>query len=145
MALSGEERASAAAYSPTRSTGTRLAANDPGFTVGAFGVELNFENADISTVSKSILGDVLGLNFLIDPRVQGTVTLASSGPIPRNQVLPVFENALHTANAAVVRDGDILKGSPASATPMALATSASAPPNLASASRSCLSAIHRHR
>ena len=112
----GEERASAAAYSPTRSTGTRLAANEPGFTVGAFGVELNFENADISTVSKSILGDVLGLNFLIDPRVQGTVTLASSGPIPRNQVLTVFESALRTANAAVVRDGDILKVLPLSDT-----------------------------
>ena len=38
------------------------------------GVEFNFEGADIPTVAKSLLGDVLGLAFVVDQRVQGTVT-----------------------------------------------------------------------
>lgn len=112
----GDERQSATTDSHVRGAGGRLAAADPGATVGAFGVELNFENADIQAVSKSILSDVLGLNYLIDPRVQGTVTLASVGAIPRKDVLTVFESALRTANAAVVRDGNILKIVPLSET-----------------------------
>ena len=39
-------------------------------TTGALGtgngVTINFENADIQTVAKSLLGDVLELNFLVD-------------------------------------------------------------------------------
>jgi len=112
----GEERTSPVADTRTRGGGVRLAAADPGASVGAYGVELNFENADVQAVSKSILGDVLGLNYLIDPRVQGTVTLASVGPIPRKDVLTVFESALRAANAAVVRDGSILKIVPLSET-----------------------------
>jgi general secretion pathway protein D len=112
----GEERESPVADSRVRGAGGRLASNDPGATVGAFGVELNFENADIHAVSRSILSDVLALNFVIDPRVQGTVTLTSVGPIPRRDVLMVFESALRTANAAVLRDGNILKIVPLSET-----------------------------
>ena len=41
------------------------------------GFELNFENTPITGVVKVVLGDILGLGYLIDPRVQGTVTLAS--------------------------------------------------------------------
>jgi general secretion pathway protein D len=42
-------------------------------------------------------------------RVSGAVTLASSGPIPRKDVLPVFESVLRMANAAVVREGTLIK------------------------------------
>ena len=77
-------------------------------TVGG-GVELNFDGADIQSVAKSVLGDTLGVNFVVDPRVQGNVTLASTGPISRNDVLPVFESALRMSNVAIVREGDLLK------------------------------------
>ncbi len=45
------------------------------------GVEINFDGADVQTVAKYLLGDVLQLNFVVDPHVQGNVTLSSSGPI----------------------------------------------------------------
>src|SRR5882724_7817886 len=51
-----------------------------------------FDGADVQTVAKALLGDILQLNFVVDPRVQGNVTLASSGPIPRKDVLPAFES-----------------------------------------------------
>ncbi len=73
------------------------------------GVEMNFEGTDIPTAAKSLLGDVLHLNFEIDPRVQGSVTLASVGPIPRKDVLPTFEDVLGMQNAAIVRNGSFLK------------------------------------
>jgi general secretion pathway protein D len=72
-------------------------------------VELNFDGADIHNVAKTVLGDTLGINFVVDPRVQGNVTLASTGPIPRKDVLPVFESVLRMSNAAVVHEGNLVK------------------------------------
>lgn len=73
------------------------------------GVEMNFEGADVQTVAKTLLGDILQLNFVVDPRVQGNVTLASAGPISRKDVLPAFESVLKMQNAAIVRSGDLVK------------------------------------
>ena len=73
------------------------------------GVEINFDGADIQTVAKFLLGDILQLNFVVDPRVQGNVTLASAGPIPRKDVLPAFESVLRMSNAAIVRTGNLVK------------------------------------
>jgi general secretion pathway protein D len=68
------------------------------------GYDLNFENAPVATVAKVVLGDVLGVGYTIDPRVQGTVTLASVRPIARADALYVLENALRLSNVAMVRD-----------------------------------------
>jgi general secretion pathway protein D len=68
------------------------------------GYDLNFENAPITTVAKVILGDILGAGYIIDPRVQGTVSLSSGRPIPRADVLFVLESALRTSGVALVRD-----------------------------------------
>jgi general secretion pathway protein D len=80
-----------------------------GAVATAAGVEFNFEGADIPTVAKSLLGDVLGLAFVVDQRVQGTVTLASAGPVARKDVLPIAESVFRMSNAAVVRDGNLFK------------------------------------
>jgi general secretion pathway protein D len=73
------------------------------------GVEMNFDGADVQTVAKTLLGDVLKLNFVVDPRVQGSVTLATVGPIPRKEVLPAFESILRMSNAAIVHEGSLVK------------------------------------
>jgi general secretion pathway protein D len=68
------------------------------------GYDLNFENAPVATVAKVVLGDVLGVGYTIDPRVQGTVTLASVRPVAKADALYVLENALRMSNVAMVRD-----------------------------------------
>src|SRR6202521_1196929 len=68
------------------------------------GYELNFENTPVTTVAKVILGDILGVGYSIDPRVQGTISLSSGRPVPKSQVLFVLESALHTSNAVLVHD-----------------------------------------
>lgn len=73
------------------------------------GVELNFDGADVQTVAKALLGDILQMNFIVDPRVQAKVTLASSEPIQRKDILPVLESALRMSNAAIIRDGNFVK------------------------------------
>lgn len=69
------------------------------------GFELNFENAPVTTVAKVILGDILETGYTIDPRVQGTVTLASGRAVPKSDLLYVLENALRMSNVALVREG----------------------------------------
>jgi general secretion pathway protein D len=68
------------------------------------GYDLNFENAPVAAVAKVILGDVLGVGYTIDPRVQGTITMASVRPVAKADALYVLENALRMSNVALVRD-----------------------------------------
>ena len=51
-----------------------------------------------------MLGDILGVGYLIDPRVQGTITLASGRPVPKSDLLFVLESALRLSGASLVRD-----------------------------------------
>jgi general secretion pathway protein D len=68
------------------------------------GFDLNFENAPVTSVAKVILGDILGVGYAIDPRVQGTVSLASGRPVSKSDILFVLENALRMSNVALLRD-----------------------------------------
>jgi general secretion pathway protein D len=63
------------------------------------------DNASIAAVAKSILGDTLHLNYTIDPRVMGMVSLSSSGrKVPKKDVLFVLENALRLSGVVMVKD-----------------------------------------
>ncbi|MGA7535713.1 MAG: secretin N-terminal domain-containing protein, partial [Pseudolabrys sp.] len=73
-------------------------------TANGQGYELNFENAPIASVAKTVLGDLLKVGYTIDPRVQGTISLASGRPVPRSDLLFVFETALRLTGVAMVRD-----------------------------------------
>ena len=72
--------------------------------VGGDGYELNFENTPVASVAKVVLGDLLGTGYTIDPRVQGTVSLASGRPVPKSDLLFVLENALRLSGVVLVRD-----------------------------------------
>jgi general secretion pathway protein D len=93
---------------PPQGTGIEASAV-PNGALMTEGVDINFENADIGTVARTLLGDTLGVSFVVDPRVQGSITLSSNGPIPRKDVLPVFESVLRMSNAALIREGNLVK------------------------------------
>ena len=69
------------------------------------GYEMNFENTPIQTVAKAVLGDILGIGYTIDQRVQGNVSLSSGRAVPRKDLLYVLESALRVSNVALVREG----------------------------------------
>ncbi len=71
-------------------------------------VTLNFVNADIEGVVKAV-GEITGKNFLLDPRVKGTVNIISAKPISRSLVYDVFLSALRLQGFAVVESRGILK------------------------------------
>jgi general secretion pathway protein D len=69
------------------------------------GFTLNFENSPVSNVAKVVLGDIMGVGYVIDSRAQGTITLSSGRPIAKRDMLFVLENALRANNLAMLRDG----------------------------------------
>ncbi|MGH6845180.1 MAG: type II secretion system secretin GspD, partial [Methylocella sp.] len=97
---SGGQAAGPGAAAPDAAHGAGAA---PG-TGTSDGVNLNFEDSPVSAVAKVILGDVLGVGYSVDPRVQGTISLSSGRPVPKSELLFVLESALHTSNAVLVHD-----------------------------------------
>lgn len=76
-------------------------------------VSLNFENGDIREIAKNILGDLLQENFIIDPRVTGTISVRTPKGIKRSDLVPTFESLLRNVNAALVKDGNLWRVIPA--------------------------------
>src|SRR5262245_803567 len=64
-------------------------------------VTLNFVNADIHAVVKAV-AEMTGRNFLIDPRVQGTVNIIAPKPVPRSMVFPILLSALRVQGFTAV-------------------------------------------
>jgi len=71
-------------------------------------VTLNFVNADIDAVVKAV-GEITGRNFLVDPRVKGTVNIVSAQPVPRSLVYPTLLSALRMQGFAAVESDGITK------------------------------------
>ncbi len=68
--------------------------------VAGDGAQINFENADIRDFLKAVLADTLRTSYTVDPKVQGTATVASSAPLSRQDLLATVETVLRMNGAA---------------------------------------------
>jgi len=64
-------------------------------------VMLNFVNSDIESTVKAV-GLITGKNFVLDPRVKGTVNIVSSSPVRQKEVYEILLSALRLQGFAVV-------------------------------------------
>ena len=71
-------------------------------------VTLNFVNADIEAVAGAI-GQMTNRNFLIDPRVKGTVNIVSSRPVPASAAYDIFLSALRLQGFTAVEADGVVK------------------------------------
>jgi general secretion pathway protein D len=69
---------------------------------GKDGVTLNLAEATVAEAAKSILGDVLGVNYSVSEKVKGTVTIQTSTAVPKDALLEIFETVLRGDGAAIV-------------------------------------------
>lgn len=69
------------------------------------GVTLNLVNVEIAQAARTVLGEMLSLNYLIDPKVTGTITVQTTNPVPLNTVADIFDAVLRANGAAIVDDG----------------------------------------
>ena len=73
------------------------------------GVTLNFEQASLPEFMRVIFETILSENYLIDPRVNGSVTLHTTRAVKQEAVLPIVEAVLEQNGAALVRDEGMFK------------------------------------
>lgn len=69
------------------------------------GYNLAFVDADVKRVVDAVLGSMLGLDYSVDPAVQGNITLRTSQPVARESLLPLLETALRSVDAVIVVRG----------------------------------------
>ncbi len=73
------------------------------------GVTLNFENASLPEFLRVVFESILKENYLLDPTVNGTVTLHTTRPVTQDTVLPIVEAVLEQNGAALIRDEGMFK------------------------------------
>ncbi len=72
-------------------------------------VSFNFDDADVYSVIQTIFGDVLKVNYIIDPRVKGRVNFRSVAPVSKEDVLPLMEVILRLNGVGIVEEGGLYR------------------------------------
>ena len=71
-------------------------------------VTLNFVNSDIESTIKAV-GVITGKNFVIDPKVKGTINIVSNQPVARNLIYPILLSSLRQQGFTAVENDSIVK------------------------------------
>ena len=72
-------------------------------------VSFNFDDADVFSVIQTIFGDVLRVNYIIDPSVKGKVNFRSVAPVAKEDVLPLMEVILRLNGIGIVEEGGLYR------------------------------------
>ena len=78
----------------------------------AEGYQLSFVDTEIASVVASVVGEGLGLPYVVDPQVKGTMTLQAARPLARDEVLPSLEAALNMRGVALVNANGVYQAVP---------------------------------
>ena len=66
------------------------------------GVVFKFDNADLYEVIRT-MAEILKINYVIDPKVRGTVNINTSGAISQEDIYPLFLSILRMNGATIVK------------------------------------------
>ena len=72
-------------------------------------ITFNFQNADIKEVLKVILGEILNINYILDKRVTGLITLRTKGKFYKEELLNIIQAMLNINGFALVRDKNVFQ------------------------------------
>jgi general secretion pathway protein D len=72
-------------------------------------VELNFSEANVREVAQTVLGSILGQNVVVDAGIDQRITLRTSKPLKKANLIPTLETTLAAAGLALVRDGELYR------------------------------------
>jgi general secretion pathway protein D len=75
----------------------------------ADGVTINLVGVPAPQAAKTVLGDILGVKYTVDPGIEGRITIQTPKPVARAAVIDLFQAALRANNAAVVNNRGIYR------------------------------------
>ncbi len=73
------------------------------------GISLFFDDADIYEVVHTVFGEILKVNYLIDPKVQGRVTFRTVSPIKKEDLLPVISTVFRLNGVGIMEEGGLYR------------------------------------
>ena len=76
-------------------------------------VVLNLASVPLQQAAKTVLGDMIGVNYVVDPRVDGVVSLETTQPVSKAEALELFQAALTPIGAVLVQSRGIYRIAPA--------------------------------
>ncbi|MDA9521380.1 hypothetical protein XI06_13675 [Bradyrhizobium sp. CCBAU 11434] len=76
-------------------------------------VVLNLANVPLQQAAKTVLGDLIGVNYVVDPRVDGVVSVQTSNPVSKTDALELFQTAIAPIGAVLVQNRGIYRIAPA--------------------------------
>ena len=80
-------------------------------------VTLGFVDTEVREAVRAVLSDILQENYVVDPNVQGTITLRTARPVPISALVPTLQAALRMIGATMIREGDLYKVVPVEQAP----------------------------
>lgn len=96
------------AQAQTKAAGKPKAQTKPLAAARPEPVTLNFVNAEIEAVARTI-GSITGINVVVDPRVKGTMTLITDKPVSRMAAVNQFMAALRLQGFTMVESANLYK------------------------------------
>lgn len=94
---------STGAFYPLQAPGIPDPAREDGETV-----TLNFDNADIYEVIRT-MAELLEINYIVDPAVQGNVTIHTAGRMGRRDLFFIFSQILDANGLTAMREGNVYR------------------------------------
>lgn len=76
---------------------------------GKDNLALNFVDIEIRELLNNILGDQLNLDYIIDPKIEGRITVRTSDELPADDILSILDSVLNLNGAALVEDDGVYK------------------------------------
>lgn len=76
-------------------------------------VVLNLSSVPLQQAAKTVLGDMIGVNYVVDPRVDGVVSVQTTQPVSKADALELFQAALTPIGAVLVQSRGIYRIAPA--------------------------------
>ncbi|WP_326534101.1 type II secretion system secretin GspD [Pseudorhodoferax sp.] len=67
-------------------------------------VSFSFEEAPVAEVVRTLLGDILKVDYVLHPPIAGTITLSTRKAMPPDQAVFLLESALQANGLAMMRD-----------------------------------------
>lgn len=75
----------------------------------ANGITLNLVGASVAEVAKSVLGDILQVNYTVSDKIKATVSLNTTHPVSKDDLLTIFESILRSEGIAMVVETGVYK------------------------------------
>ncbi|MBR0697758.1 type II secretion system secretin GspD [Bradyrhizobium lablabi] len=90
-------------------------------------VVLNLVSVPLQQAAKTVLGDMIGVNYVVDPRVDGVVSVQTTQPVSKAEAIELFQTALAPIGASLVQSRGIYRIVPADQVATGAITTGTAP------------------